>query len=283
MIASEPAAAEEPRPAGHGELTLRVASAVVLVPLALLTAYLGGAWFIALWALAAAAVSWEWTRLVGAWRLAIVPCLIALVAAGWFFAVGRPGPAIAALAAGAVAAGAVASAGRRLWTAGGVAYAGAMLAAPALLRSDPAYGLAAIIFLFAVVWMTDIAAYFVGKLVGGPKLWPSVSPKKTWSGAIGGLLAGFAAGLVVAAMTGLDGAVALGIVALVLSTTAQVGDFLESALKRRFGAKDASRLIPGHGGLMDRLDGFWTAAVAGTMLGLVRGGVHAPAQGLLVW
>jgi phosphatidate cytidylyltransferase len=262
---------------------LRVASAVVLVPLALITAYLGGAWFIALWALAAAAVSWEWTRLVGAWRLTIVPCVMALAAASSLFAVGRPGPAIAALAAGAVAAGAVASAGRRLWMAGGAACAGAMLAAPTVLRSDPASGLVAIIFLFAVVWMTDIAAYFVGKLVGGPKLWPAVSPKKTWSGAIGGLLVGFAAGLAVAAVAGLDSAVAIGAVALLLSVAAQVGDLLESALKRRFGAKDASGLIPGHGGLMDRLDGFWTAAVAGTILGLVRGGVHAPAQGLLVW
>jgi phosphatidate cytidylyltransferase len=262
---------------------LRVASAVVLVPLALLTAYLGGAWFIALWALAAAAVSWEWTRLVGAWRLTIVPCVIALAAGGWFLAIERPGAAVAALAAGAVAAGIVAPAGRRLWTAAGAAYAGAMLAAPVVLRSDPKDGLIAIIFLFAVVWLTDIAAYFAGKLIGGPKLWPAVSPKKTWSGAIGGMAAGVAAGLGVATVWGLESLVAIGAAGVCLSVVAQAGDFCESALKRRFGAKDASHLIPGHGGLMDRLDGFWAAAVTGTMLGLARGGVHAPAQGLLVW
>jgi phosphatidate cytidylyltransferase len=283
VIGSQPAAAGETRPGGHGELLLRVASAVVLVPLALLTAYLGGPWFIALWALAAAGIAWEWTRLVGAWRLTMVPCALGLAAAGWFLAQERRGIAVAALAAGAVAAGIVAPAGRRLWTAGGAAYAAAMLAAPAVLRSDTKYGLVAIVFLFAVVWLTDIAAYFVGKLVGGPKLWPAVSPKKTWSGAIGGMAAGVAAGLVVAAVWGLEDLVAIGAVGVCLSVVAQAGDFCESALKRRFGAKDASQLIPGHGGLMDRLDGFWAAAVTGTMLGLARGGIHAPSQGLLVW
>ena len=283
MIGSGPAATGETRPGGHGELMLRVASAVVLVPLALLTAYLGGGWFIALWALAAAGIAWEWTRLVGAWRLTMVPCALALAGAGWLLAIERPGEAVAALAAGAVAAGIVAPAARRLWTAAGAAYAGAMLAAPAVLRSDSKYGLVAIIFLFAVVWLTDIAAYFAGKLIGGPKLWPAVSPKKTWSGAIGGMTAGVAAGLIVAAAWGAENLPAIALVGMALSIAAQAGDFCESALKRRFGAKDASQLIPGHGGLMDRLDGFWAAAVTGTMLGLARGGIHAPAQGLLVW
>jgi phosphatidate cytidylyltransferase len=213
----------------------------------------------------------------------MAPCLLALAAAAWFLATERPDAAVATLAAGAIAAGVVAPAGRRLWTAAGAAYAGAMLAAPAILRSDPKHGLIAIIFLFAVVWLTDIAAYFAGRLIGGPKLWPGVSPKKTWSGAIGGMAAGVAAGLAVAAVWRLENLVAIGAVGVCLSVVAQAGDFCESALKRRFGAKDASHLIPVHGGLMDRLDGFWAAAVTGTMLGLARGGVHAPAQGLLVW
>jgi phosphatidate cytidylyltransferase len=139
------------------------------------------------------------------------------------------------------------------------------------------------LFLFAIVWVTDIAAYFVGRAFGGPKLWSAVSPKKTWSGAVGGTLGGVAAGLVVAKVAGLVVAPMLVIVALALSIAAQLGDLLESAIKRHFGAKDASQLIPGHGGLMDRLDGFLTAAAAAVMVGLLRGGLEGPARGLLVW
>jgi phosphatidate cytidylyltransferase len=152
-----------------------------------------------------------------------------------------------------------------------------------ILRRDPALGFAAMLFVFAIVWVTDIAAYFAGRAIGGPKLWPAVSPKKTWSGAIGGTLGGIAAGLLVAKMAGLVVAPMLVLVALGLSIVAQAGDLLESAIKRHFGAKDASQLIPGHGGLMDRLDGFLTAAAAAVMVGLLRGGLEGPARGLLVW
>ena len=133
------------------------------------------------------------------------------------------------------------------------------------------------------MWATDIAAYFAGRAVGGPKLWPAVSPKKTWSGAIGGTLGGVAAGLLVAKLFGLAVSPMLVLVAIGLSVVAQAGDLLESAVKRHFGAKDASQLIPGHGGLMDRLDGFLTAAAAAVMVGLIRGGLEGPARGLLVW
>ena len=158
-----------------------------------------------------------------------------------------------------------------------------LLLAPILLRRDPALGFVAILFLFAIVWATDIAAYFAGRAIGGPKLWPAVSPKKTWSGAVGGTLGGVAAGLVVVKLRGLAVAPVLVLVAFVLSVVAQAGDLLESAIKRHFGAKDASQLIPGHGGLMDRLDGFLTAAAAAVMVGLARGGLEGPARGLLVW
>ncbi len=148
-----------------------------------------------------------------------------------------------------------------IWGAGGVVYAGMALVGPALLRADPQLGFVALLFLFAIVWATDIFAYLVGRLMGGPLLWPGVSPKKTWSGAIGGLAGGVAAGTGVAyASIGMAPALAGGL-ALVLSIVAQGGDLFESAVKRRFGAKDASSLIPGHGGLMDRLDGFIVAAL----------------------
>jgi phosphatidate cytidylyltransferase len=110
-----------------------------------------------------------------------------------------------------------------------------------------------------------------------------VSPKKTWSGALGGMVGAVAAGLLVLKLMGLGVAPMLVIVAAALSAISQGGDLLESSIKRHFGAKDASHLIPGHGGLMDRLDGFLTAVLAAVMVGLLRGGLDGPARGLIVW
>jgi phosphatidate cytidylyltransferase len=167
--------------------------------------------------------------------------------------------------------------------AAGVPYAGAIGLAPIVLRSDVTLGFVAIVLLFAVVWATDIFAYFVGHAAGGPKLAPRFSPKKTWSGAIGGVVAAVVVAIVIARVAGLNGLLPIATIAVFLSMAAQAGDLLESALKRRFGAKDSSQLIPGHGGLMDRLDGFVAAAVLATLIGLARGGLEAPARGLLMW
>jgi phosphatidate cytidylyltransferase len=152
-----------------------------------------------------------------------------------------------------------------------------------VLRSDAALGFAAILFVFAVVWLSDIAAYFTGRALGGPKLMPRVSPNKTWSGAIGGTLAGMLGGVLVARYFGLANLTGTAVVAVVLSVVSQAGDLFESAVKRRFDTKDASQLIPGHGGLMDRLDGFVTAALAAVLIGIAHGGMPAPARGLMVW
>jgi len=224
---------------------LRVVSSVVLAPLAVAVAYVGGLPFALFWTVAASIVLWEWARLVRNAAHGGLP------SAGWFML--------------------------------GVLYAGVLLVAPILLRRDAALGFVAILVVFAIVWATDIAAYFAGRAIGGPKLWPAVSPKKTWSGAIGGTLGGVAAGLLVVKLSGLAVSPMLVLVAIGLSVVAQAGDLLESAVKRHFGAKDASQLIPGHGGLMDRLDGFLTAAAAAVMVGLMRGGLEGPARGLLVW
>ena len=143
--------------------------------------------------------------------------------------------------------------------------------------------LLAIIFLFAIVWSTDIAAYFTGRMLGGPKLIPQVSPSKTWTGALGGLLAAMLAAVVIAKAAALPAMFALAMIAVLLSVCAQGGDLFESWVKRKFGAKDSGHLIPGHGGLMDRLDGFVTAAVLAALIGLMRGGVLAPGRGLVVW
>jgi phosphatidate cytidylyltransferase len=137
--------------------------------------------------------------------------------------------------------------------------------------------------LFAIVWGTDTIAYFLGRAIGGAKLMPQVSPKKTWTGALAGTAAAIVAGLIVARAASLTGTFAIAMLATVLSVFAQGGDLLESFLKRRFGTKDSSRLIPGHGGLMDRLDGFVAAGIIAVLIGVARGGFEAPGRGLLVW
>jgi phosphatidate cytidylyltransferase len=184
---------------------------------------------------------------------------------------------------GTLGAASLALAERRIWVAGGVPYAGALALAPIVLRSDGEHGFLAVIFLFAIVWTTDIGAYFVGRAIGGPKLVPQVSPNKTWAGALGGMAAAVVVAVAAAKAAALTNLFAIAMLAVVLSVCAQGGDLFESILKRRFGAKDSSRLIPGHGGLMDRLDGFVTAGVAAVLIGLARGGFDAPGRGLLVW
>ncbi|HSI39791.1 MAG TPA: phosphatidate cytidylyltransferase [Xanthobacteraceae bacterium] len=216
----------------------RLASALVLAPLALLITWYGGWPFALLWAAAALIVLREWAAMTDM----------------------RP----------------------RGWAVAGLVYAGTVMLAPVLLRADAMLGLTALFWLFAVVWGTDIAAYFSGRLIGGPKLWPRVSPKKTWSGALGGSLFGTLAGLAVLHGAGLGFSAALVPVTLAVSIASQAGDLFESAMKRRFGVKDSGALIPGHGGLMDRLDGFVAAGGLALLLGLMRN-PGAPGQGVLLW
>jgi phosphatidate cytidylyltransferase len=270
---------------GNRELMLRVCSALVLVPLAIGTAYLGRWPFALFWSLAALGVFWEWSALVAGdgRRPATMVGGAALVVSLGLAAIGRFMCALVVAATGMVAAAPMAPARYRGWAAAGVPYAGAIGLAPIALRSDSDNGFVAVIFLFAIVWTTDIVAYFMGRLIGGPKLLPRVSPKKTWSGAISGLAAAVLAALAVAKAAGLSGLLAIALIAAALSCLAQAGDLFESRLKRRFGAKDSSHLIPGHGGLMDRLDGFVFAAAAAALIGILRGGIEAPARGLLVW
>ena len=280
--ADHPLGASRPR---GSELALRICSALVLVPLAIGAAYIGGWPFALFWGIAAMGVLWEWTSLVargdqrpvlGAGEAALALAL-ALAVTGHLLA------AVIVLAMGTLGAASLALAERRVWVAGGIPYAGALALAPIVLRSDGEDGFLAMIFLFAIVWTTDIGAYFVGRAIGGPKLVPQVSPNKTWAGALGGMAAAVVVAVAAAKAAALTNLFAIGMLAVVLSVCAQGGDLFESVLKRRFGAKDSSRLIPGHGGLMDRLDGFVTASVAAVLIGLARGGFEAPGRGLLVW
>ncbi|MBX9827081.1 MAG: phosphatidate cytidylyltransferase [Xanthobacteraceae bacterium] len=271
--------------AGRSNLALRVVSSLVLAPLAIAAAWFGGAVFIAFWLIAALVVLWEWQTLVcGHDRNSVLTVgAAALAGAAAVLTVGWFGIAIALVALGGFGIAGLASQVRRGWCVAGLVYAAALLIAPVLLRHDGTFGFAAILFLFVIVWLTDIAAYFAGRAIGGPKLMPRVSPKKTWSGAIGGGIAAVVGGVLLARQFGITGIAAIAVVALVLSVVSQAGDLFESAVKRRFNAKDASQLIPGHGGLMDRLDGFVTAAGAGALVGLLHGGLNAPARGLMVW
>ena len=264
---------------------LRVCSALVLAPLAIGAAYTGGWPFAIFWSLAAIGVFWEWSSLVAGneRRLIVTVGGAALVASLVLAAGGRLMGAIIVIAMGTIGIAPLAPVQHRGWVAGGVPYAGAIGIAPIVLRSDSEDGFLAVVFLFAIVWATDVAAYFLGRLIGGPKLLPKVSPKKTWSGAISGLAAAVLAGIAVAKMAGLSGLLSIALVAAILSFVAQAGDLFESQLKRKFGAKDSGHLIPGHGGLMDRLDGFVFAAAVAALIGILRGGLDAPARGLLVW
>lgn len=269
----------------------RTASASVLAALAIAIALLGGWIFAAVCAIAAAVVLWEWTALVAGvaqWRM-LAPGVAALLIAAALLQHWTPVAAGVAIVVGAVAAAAVAAGlpdGRKispLWIAAGVIYASVIVISLIPLRSDPEMGAAALSFVFATVWATDIFAYLVGRALRGPLLWPHLSPKKTWAGAIGGLAGGIAAGSSVAYASAGTPPLIAAFLAVILSIAAQAGDLFESWVKRRFGAKDAGRLIPGHGGVMDRVDGLLVAALAAVLIGTLRYGTAASARGLLIW
>lgn len=268
-----------------GDLGKRIASGIVMALPAVGAVVLGGWPFALFWGAAAVGIFWEWSAIVAGGAIAVRTVgVAALIAAALAAGAGQIYAAALALAAGVAAVAAACAPGRRGWGAAGVVYAGVVLTAPTVLRGDRELGLLAILFLFAVVWSTDILGYFAGRTIGGPRLAPPISPKKTWSGAGGGALGALAAGLAVVYVAGDDIALLPATcVAFVLSIASQAGDLFESAVKRRFGVKDASHVIPGHGGLMDRLDGFIAAGGVAALVGIMRGGLDAPARGLLLW
>jgi phosphatidate cytidylyltransferase len=275
-----PAAAN---PSDQRNLVMRIAVAAVLIPLAVAIAYAGGWLWTALVTLAAIGLFVEWLAIVGlagASRVT-VPGVAALAIAGLCFAIGRLDVALMVLGAGLVAVASTAPE-RRSWAAAGFLYAAAAETASVLVRLDPVKGFAALMFVLLIVWVTDSGGYFAGRGIGGPKLWPRVSPKKTWAGAAGG----FAASLAVAAGFAVFDLGRIGPLLMLsgaLSVVSQLGDLFESAVKRRFGVKDSSHIIPGHGGLMDRLDGFVAAVVVAALFGFLRGGADGVGRGLMVW
>jgi phosphatidate cytidylyltransferase len=260
-----------------GLLTLRILSALVLAPIAVAAVWFGSPWLPLLTAIAAAGMAWEWARLCRGGRVgttgavliaAVLVAIIVAVAAGI-------GPAIAVAAAAAAIVFWIATREQEpepRWFALGLLW----IALPCVLllwlaRAEGA-GRLTLLWVFAIVWATDIGAYMVGRRIGGPLLAPHWSPRKTWAGIIGGAGCAALAGWATAGMLGVSSALPLVLVSAGLAIVEQFGDLAESVAKRRFGVKDSSGLIPGHGGLLDRLDGLLAVIPAVALLTLIGGG-----------
>lgn len=262
-------------------LKARVLSALVLGVVVLGATLIGG-WLFAVVSTAIAMLVWaEWVDVVcpnGDDRIRLLGFFfLGLVFLGALVTSNAAMPLVWAIATLAFAATALVLVGG-LWSVAGFLYSGCALVALMMLRESgaSASGLVAVLFLFAAVWSTDIGAYFAGRHFGGPKIATAISPNKTWSGAIGGLIAAVVAAIVVFALAGLHSFVLAGFLAAILSVVSQAGDFFESWVKRRAGVKDSSRIIPGHGGVMDRVDGLVFAAIALWIMAIAASGSARP-------
>jgi phosphatidate cytidylyltransferase len=273
----------EPDPALGSDFRLRLFWGVGMAVVAAAFIFTGTISFAVLVVIVALLLSWEWSRLVhgpGA-DIVLAVHLAAAFAAAVLAAVGYVGLGLLALFIGAILTVVLSLGHNSVYGAIGVFYAGLPAVAMIWLRSDVAFGLLAVVFLITVIIAADTGAFLSGRLLGGPKLWPRISPNKTWAGLIGALAASAVVGacfwFVVPGVSPLR----LAATAAALGFISQIGDLAESALKRHFGVKDSSHLIPGHGGIMDRMDGLVAAASAAGLIGMVIN-VHSPARALLL-
>jgi phosphatidate cytidylyltransferase len=261
----------------------RVISGLVMAAVAALFTFAGVTTFSVLVVVVALLLSWEWGRLVHG-RDADVVVAIHVGSAGAAAALaafGYVGLGLLALPIGAILAMVLSLGRNSAYSALGVFYAGLPAVTLIWLRSDPTLGLLAIIFVIVIVIASDTFGFIFGRVLGGPRLWPRLSPNKTWSGMIGALVASSIIGALFWFVVPGASAVRLAATGVVLSLAAQAGDLAESAIKRRFGAKDSGSLIPGHGGVMDRVDGLIAAAaVVGLATFVIN--VHSPAHALLI-
>jgi phosphatidate cytidylyltransferase len=266
------------------ELNKRILSGIVMAVVAIGATVWGGWIFAIIWFLAALAVAYEWQRIVqgDAAMLAILVsgAVVTSAAAGAYWV----SPLFLWLAVPLVFIHWLTVVPKhRNAVITGTVYAATLGGSMLLCRSAGYNGAVIIFWLFAVVWGTDTLAFFTGRSLGGPKLWPSVSPKKTWSGASGGLVGGVLLGCLMIAVLGVSLKWQHVVLSIAFSVLTQCGDLYESAVKRRYDVKDAGNLIPGHGGFMDRLDGFIFAVVFAALFGAMRAGAGNVPQGLLSW
>ena len=264
------------------DFRLRLAAGLGMGAVALAFTLAGVMPFAVLVVLVALVVSWEWGRLVhGTEASAVVAVqIVTAVLAGVLAAAGLVGLALLALPIGGILAALLSLGRNSIFSALGVFYAGLPTVALIWLRSDVSLGLLAVIFLVLVVVTADSAGFVAGRLFGRAKLWPAVSPNKTWAGLLGAVAASAVVGSLFWFAIPDASAIRLAATGGVLALVAQAGDLAESALKRRFGAKDSGTLIPGHGGVMDRVDGLVAAAAAVGIAAIVID-VHSPARALL--
>lgn len=246
-----------PKPVRYGDLGVRGASGLVLAGAAAINVWFGGPWVWGLAAVATLLMLWEYHRMVTGLRGFSAPTMWVLALSGTG-AVGLTaafglGAGTFGVALGSAATAAL-SRNRAKWLIPGLVYIALAMCYLTVLRDSAVHGFPTVVWLILVVIAADVGAYFVGRRVGGPRLWPRVSPGKTWSGALGGVGAAVLVGLGFALLTD-RGPGIIALHSLGIAIASQLGDLLESAVKRRFHVKDASSLIPGHGGVLDRLDG----------------------------
>ncbi len=261
----------EAKPHPGGGAVRRVAPAFIMIAIALATVILGGWFFAAMAAGCFVLMMLEWQTMTDDERTSPTGVLqsAAGVAAIGLAAWGAPQAGLAVISFGAVAAGAAAAlSGRRMgYAVLGVLYLGLPALAIIWLRALPEVGLSTVLWIYAVIWAGDTAAYGFGRWIGGPKLAPVISPNKTWAGAVGGAAASVAAGVAAAALlTGIGSWTIAILVSLIIGIAAQVGDLVESVFKRSLNVKDSGSLLPGHGGLLDRLDSLLGAVVAAYLI-----------------
>ena len=267
------------------ELRTRIISALVLAPVALGLTWFGGWPFAAMLAVAGVIMAYELSTLLPGISLTMRIMLagFGIIAIG-LTAIGGPFVAVLVSMAGLTFAVTIAILTGVPTLSPAIAFPYLILPLVSLmwLRHDPDYGRIGIFWLLFTVWATDTFAYFAGRGFGGPKLAPRLSPNKTWAGLIGGMVGAALVGAITATWFSLGSALGLALVSAVLAVVAQVGDIFESALKRRAGVKDSGKIIPGHGGILDRVDGLVTAAVGAAIISVLHGAM-APAAGVLLW
>ncbi len=266
------------------DLRPRLLSALVLIIATATALYVGSYFFAAVVGAVFAGAYREWETMVTRTRLQPVGMvLIALVALSSiaFPLFGILGSVLVMAAACGVA---IAFGGEGVWwRCAGIVFFGLVVVAALAMRGDAPIGILAGVYLGTVVWMTDSAAFFAGRQIGGEKLAPDISPSKTWSGALGGLVLGSVSGLLVWVIF-TDSPWWIGLAfSIVISLLGQIGDLTESAIKRHFRVKDSGDIIPGHGGLMDRLDSLTFGVLFVLVVGVLHSGFGAVAQGLLYW